>query len=398
MTVPESADWIIDDARWERLYELTGGAAAICFQCGTCTASCPWGLVSEDTVSIRSLIRDGQLGLPVNVSHLWLCTTCSYCEAFCPRGVDISGVILGLRQMAWESRASPEGFPSLLWSIYWNNNPWSQPPSQRSNWAKDLDLPLYNPARHEILLYVGCTSSYDRRAQQIAKAIVLLLREAGVSFGVLKDDEPCCGEAALSIGHKEYYREVAEQAAKILHENEVDRLVTVSPHCFHALKNENPYLGNEVRVDHYTSFVADLIEAGRLSFQAGIQGTVTYHDPCYLARHNQEIEAPRRILASIPGLNVVEMKRSGKNTLCCGAGGGRMWLETEPGQRFADLRIHEAKQTGASILATACPFCLSCLEDSLKGLRMNDISVLDLAEIVALSIQEPVVQVDAADG
>jgi Fe-S oxidoreductase len=300
--------------------------------------------------------------------------------------------------MAWERRASPVGFPSLLWSIYWNNNPWSQPPSQRSIWAKDLDLPTYDPARHEILLYVGCTSSYDRRAQQIAKAIVLMFREAGVSFGVLKEDEPCCGEAALSIGHKQYYLEVAEHAAKILHENGVDRLVTVSPHCFNALKNENPYFGDEVRVDHYTSYAAELIEAGRLSFKAGLQGTVTYHDPCYLARRNQEIDAPRRILNSIPGLNVVEMKRSGKNTLCCGAGGGRMWLETEPGQRFSDLRIQEAKQTGASILATACPFCLSCLEDSLKGMRMDDISVLDLAEIVALSFQEPVVQEDAADG
>ncbi|MGB3715609.1 MAG: (Fe-S)-binding protein [Candidatus Promineifilaceae bacterium] len=379
---------IIDDAIWEELIELTGGTAASCYQCGSCTANCPWGLVSEETVSVRSMIREAQLGLPLNEANLWLCTTCAFCEAYCPRGVKISDVILGLRQIAWHDRETPPGSPSLLWSVYWNNNPWSQPPSQRSIWAKKLGLHYYDPAEHDVLLYVGCTSAYDRRAQLIAKAIVHLLRAAEVPFGVLQDDEPCCGEAVLSLGHQLYFQEVSQHAAKILDEKGVRRMVVISPHCYDAFKNQNQFMNGRIEVTHYTSFLAELIDSGQLKLSRPLDGTVTYHDPCYLARHNQELLAPRKILESIPGLNLEEMERSGENTLCCGAGGGRMWMETDPGMRFSDLRVHEAMATGANLMATACPFCLTCLEDSMKGDQRGGLIVKDVAELAALSCAE----------
>jgi Fe-S oxidoreductase len=386
--VSETEHRTINDAIWEELIENTGGAASICFQCGSCTANCPWGLVSEETVSVRSMIREAQLGLPLNDANLWLCTTCAFCEAYCPRGVNISDVILGLRQIAWHDRQVPPGAPSLLWSVFWNNNPWSQPPSHRSIWAKNLELHCYDPAEHDVLLYIGCTSAYDRRAQLIAKAIVHLLRAAKVPFGVLQDDEPCCGEAVLSFGHRQYFQEVAKHAAQILDEKRVRRMVVISPHCYDAFKNKNQFLNERIEVIHYTSFLIELIDSGQLILRKPLNRIVTYHDPCYLARHNQEMSAPRKILESIPGLILEEMQRSGENTLCCGAGGGRMWMETDPGMRFADLRVHEAKATGANMMATACPFCLSSLEDSIKGDQTSGLVVKDVAELAAFSCTE----------
>ena len=383
--VSEAEYQIIDDAVWEELIELTDGAATVCYQCGTCTAICPWGLVSEETVSIRSLIREAQLGLPLNDESLWLCTTCAYCEAYCPRGVNILDVILALRQMAWHKESAPAGSPSLLWSVYWNNNPWSQPPSQRSQWAKSLELQYFDPDLHDVLLYVGCTSSYDQRDLLVAKDFVQLFKAAGVPFGILMDDEPCCGESVLSLGHRQYFDDVAQKAAAVLGEKGVSRMVVVSPHCYDAFKNHNQHLGERIEVIHYTTFLAELLKSGQLEFTDPIEGSVTYHDPCYLARHNQETDKAREVLEAIPGVELVEMQRAREETLCCGAGGGRMWMETDPGMRFSDIRIEEAEATGADFLATSCPFCLTCLEDSVKGDVECNLVVIDVAELAALS-------------
>lgn len=196
---------VIDDEVWEEIVALTGGAAAACYQCGVCTATCPWGLARDEPILVRALLRQAQLGLAPGCDGLWLCTTCAQCEAYCPRGVSIVDVFRGLRSLAWERRQVPRGLPSLLWSVYWNNNPWSQPPSQRSAWARSLDLPTFDPARHEILFYVGCTSAYDGRGRKVARSLARLFDAAGVAFGVLGDDEPCCGEAVLSAGHIPYF-------------------------------------------------------------------------------------------------------------------------------------------------------------------------------------------------
>ncbi|MEA3439270.1 MAG: (Fe-S)-binding protein [Chloroflexota bacterium] len=394
----------INDALWERLIDLTDGAASLCYQCGTCTATCPWGEVRQQPLSVREFIRMAQLGLHDGSENLWLCTTCGQCHVTCPRGVDICQVFRSLRTIAWEDHTVEVGLPSLLWSEFWNGNPWTQPPSQRTAWMKNLSIPKYNPDKHEILLYVGCTSSYDPRAQKIAQALVKVLDAAGVRFGYLGEDEPCCGEAVLSVGHQPYFAEIAENTTHVFQENGVAALVTISPHCYDVFKNHYPvYVGrNTILPYHYTQYLALLIEQGRLSFasnQTNSSGentggitdttqsvTVTFQDPCYLGRHNDEYDAPRQVLNAIPGLELVEMHNHKQFGLCCGGGGGRMWLETAPGERFSDLRVVEAIETSAETLVTACPFCAVCLEDSVKALPSNKLPVMDVAEIAAAAL------------
>jgi Fe-S oxidoreductase len=374
---------LIDDAVWNRLSALTGGTAALCYQCGTCTAACPWGLVRPGTMPVRTVMREAQLGLLDGSAALWSCTTCGQCEALCPRGVSIVDVFRGLRQAAWEQRRVPEGLPSLLWSVHWNGNPWAQPPSQRMAWARSLNLPAFDPAQHEILLFIGCTASYDRRAQQIARSLVRVLEAAGVRFGVLGEDEPCCGESVLSVGHGAYFAELAGQGAEAFARRGVGRMVILSPHCYDAFRNHYPAGSAGFEPVHYTGFLAELVETGRLAFSPAADLRITFHDPCYLARHNGDVDTPRQVLAAIPGAELVEMENTRTDTLCCGGGGGRMWMETAAGERFSDVRVGQALATGANILATACPFCVTCLEDSLKARKIHGLAVMDIAEIAS---------------
>jgi Fe-S oxidoreductase len=288
----------------------------------------------------------------------------------------------------WQERQTPAGLPSILWSLYWNNNPWTQPPSSRTQWAKDLDLPIFDPEEHEILLYVGCTVSYDRRSQKIARAVVRLFEAAGVSFGYLGQDEPCCGEAALSLGHQPYFSELAGKAMDVFRERGISHLVTVSPHCFDSFKHHYPIDHSNdggFQIQHYSQYLNQLIDDGRLKFDESIEKRLTIHDPCILARRNSETDGLRNLLNSIPGIEVVEMEHHGVDTICCGGGGGRMFLETETKERFSDLRLGEALESQAEIMVTACPYCITCLEDSVKIARVN-LDVLDLAEIAVIAL------------
>ncbi len=379
---------LIHDDLWEKLLEWTDGAAAVCYQCGVCTATCPWGLVRPETVSIRSYLRAAQTGAPVDGQPgLWLCTSCGQCEVYCPRGVKISDVFRGLRYLAWEQNQPPAGLPTLLWSLFWNNNPWGQPPSQRLNWARGLDLPTFDPQKHDILYYVGCTASYDTRAQNIARALVAIFQAVGVRFGVLGEEEPCSGEEALSVGHQPFFQEIAEKASTVFKARGVTRIVTTDPHSYDAFLRS---MGDDCQPLHYTQYLAQLLEEGRLppALLAPLPCKVTLHDPCYLARHHQEVEAPRALLQAIPQIELIETRHHGVDTLCCGGGGGRMWIDTAAGERFSDLRVAEIAATGAEVLATACPYCIACLDDSVKARGLQDLEVLDIAEILALSIQK----------
>lgn len=384
--IEETQALTIDDVLWEELMELTQGAIAPCFQCGVCTTACPWGIIREDGFSVRTLIRNAQIGSLEGFESLWSCTSCAQCETTCPRGVPIATVMRGLRYMLWKRRNLLPGLPSALWSIFWNNNPWSQPPSLRSQWAKNLALPIFDPSQHELLLYIGCTPSYDRRAQNIARSFVALLQQAGADFGILGDDEPCCGESVLSLGHKPYFEEISSKNASFFKEKGVNKLVTLSPHCYDVFLNHYPEINDNFEAFHYTQLLRGMLQEGRISFHQSFDHRITFHDPCYLGRWNQEYEAPRQILESIPGITLVEMERYGPDALCCGGGGGRMWMETPIGERFSDHRVQEAKSTDASIIATACPYCIACLEDSIKAQKIEGLQVMDIAEIVVNAI------------
>lgn len=376
----------LDDEAWDRFAKRTGGAAAACFQCGVCTATCPWGLVRETPPSVRHLIRAAQLGRPNANEAAWLCTACGECEQACPRQVPIAEVFRGLRGLLWERREVPEGLPSVLWSMHWNRNPWSQPPSQRMRWAEGLDLPPFDPQAHEIVLYIGCTASYEPRAQKVARAVIRLLRAANVAFGVLGETEPCCGEAALSLGHRAYFEDISRTTAATLAERGVRRLVTISPHAFDVFRHHYP--PGVLETTHYVAYLARLAQEGRLPLERALPKRITYHDPCLLGRKDQSYDAPRSLLEAIPELSLVEMEHHRENALCCGGGGGRMWMETPRGERFADVRIQEALATDSDFVVTACPFCIVMLEDSLRGMADQRMKVVDLGELLTLAIPD----------
>lgn len=383
MSATSTAVLELDWDRWEQLVQATNGAAQACFQCGTCTATCPWGLVRDEPLNLRKVMHRAQLGLDGQRDDLWLCTTCAACEALCPRGVKVSDVVLPLRQMAWRDRDVLSGLSPILWDIQWDGNPYGQPPSQRSAWAKGLTIKRFEPT-DEALYYVGCTSSYDPRMSKVARAIAETMQTAGVGFGTLGDDEPCCGDPARGLGQLEYVELLAENNTKLFREAGVSRMVTTSPHCFDMFRNHHPEMKDTVEVLHYTQYLLELLQAGRLKLERQVPLRATFHDPCYLGRHNDEYEAPRQLLAAVPGLELVEMDESRELGLCCGGGGGRMWMETKAGERFADLRVAQAAETEADVLVTACPHCITCLEDSARGVS-GGLKVMDVAEIIRLA-------------
>jgi Fe-S oxidoreductase len=249
-----------------------------------------------------------------------------------------------------------------------------------------LDIPIFDPKKHEILLYIGCTSSYDPRAQQIALSLVKVFQASGVRFGYLGEDEPCCGESVLSVGHLQFFNDLAEHAVDVFNEQGVTDIVTISPHCYDVFKNHYSSTDWQFSPFHYTQYLERLRAEGRLCLSTAMDKRVTYQDPCYLGRHNNEYNAPRALINAIAGIEFIEMEECGTDGLCCGGGGGKMWLETEAGERLSDSRVRQATGTDADCLITACPFCVVCLEDSIKSISGCKLQVLDLAEFVAQAL------------
>lgn len=371
---------VLDEAVIERFRAATGGKADPCFQCGACTATCPWNMVRDEPLSVRSLVRAAQLGVDGS-ADAWLCTACGACEAACPRGVPVAEVMTGLRALSWEEKTEPEGMPGLMWSYYWNGNPYGGPPSERGKWAAGMKLEAFDAAKHEVLLYAGCAAAYDRRTQKIAKALAALLEFAGVKFGILGEAEPCCGDCVRRLGQPAYFVEMAAAASKKLAEKGVKTLVALSPHCYDAYKEHIPAPAAEFRVLHYTQYLAELMKAGRLTVKKPLALRAAFHDPCFLGRRHGEYEAPRALLGAVEQLELVELPRAREDGLCCGGGAGRMFLETPPEQRVANLRIAEADEAKAEALVTSCPFCVTCLEDAAR-VKNSKVKVLDLAEVL----------------
>lgn len=368
----------------EALVAMGAEKLNLCMQCGMCAGSCPWRIV-DGPFNIRRLIRMAQLGVEGYESDdiLYGCTTCNKCVLKCPRGVTIIDVVRAMRAMIAETGAIPGVLRTVTGSVHSNGNPWSEPREKRTAWMEGLDVPIFGEDT-EYLLFVCCTSAYDARSQNIAKAMVKVLSAAGVSFGVIGEEESCCSESVRKIGDEELFMNTAQKNIKLYGEKGVKKIIATSPHCYHTFTKEYPEFGGDFEVVHYTQLLAGLLEEGKLKLSGTLNKKVTYHDPCYLGRHNDVYEEPRALISAVTDGNLVEMKRIRNESLCCGAGGGRLWMETKPEWRFSDIRIHEACETGAPILATACPYCISMLEDSRKTVNKEDeIEIKDISELIA---------------
>lgn len=359
-----------------------------CIQCGKCTGGCPMAIkttLNPRNLIYRLLVAGNGFDLEGR-EEIWDCTTCGTCTARCPKQVDPMAMMIALRSAIVEKGRVHANVKSALENTFKYSNPLAMPREERGLWAQGLQVKAFADGT-EYLYFVGCTPSYDARVQKVARALAKLLQRAGVDFGIMGAEESCCGSEIRRLGEAGLFEMMVEENSEIYKELGVHKMFTTSPHCYNAFHNDYVVQGNGAKngmlVQHYTQVLVEQLSAGKLGFSKEVPQVVTYHDPCYLGKHNGIFEEPRAVLKSIPGLNLVEMDRSREKSLCCEGGGGRMWLEgTNPSVRLAQLRVREALETGAQILATACPFCLLTLDEAVKHLNAQDkLQVLDIAEI-----------------
>lgn len=332
------------------------------------------------------MIHEAQLGVvPFESEDLWLCATCRNCVGRCPRGVEIIEVMRAMRRLLVPDGVVPASIPNLrgiMTSIASVGNPWGQDPLDRANWAKGLGVKEFSEGT-EFLYFPCCYPSYEPRLKKVSFATASLLNRAGVDFGILGSKENCCGESVRKAGNETLFKHLAKENIKTYIDHGVKKILATSPHCFHTFKNEYPEFMAHFEVVHISQYLFQLVREGRLPFKKEFKKRVTYHDPCYLGRHNGIYDEPREVLKMIPGLDLVEMAESRENSLCCGMGGGRIWMETAKGERFSDLRLEQAIGAGAEVLVTACPYCISQFEDSRLTLPNSEaIRIMDLTEIL----------------
>jgi Fe-S oxidoreductase len=396
-------------ARLEELPRPSLMDAYACVQCNRCQEVCPAVAagtslspsaleinkryqLNEDSPALAAAFpsRRTLLEFAIREEAVWACTTCGACAEICPVGNEPVRDLLEIRR----SRTMVEGAvpfkgASALRNVAVLGNPWGGAPSGRATWAEGLGVRTVREAGHAGYLYwVGCSSAYEGRNQEIARAVARLLQAAGVDFAILGDEERCTGDPARRMGDEALFQKMARHNIATLSRTSFDRIVTHCSHCFHVLKNEYPSLMERhdgVRagweVVHHTQLLAELVKAGRLAPTRAIEAVVTFHDSCYLGRYNGEFEAPRELLAALPGVKLREMTRSRRDGLCCGGGGGCAWVDAPAERRIADIRMEEALSLQPGIVASACPFCLTMFEGSaLKGTA--GVQLKDVAELL----------------
>jgi Fe-S oxidoreductase len=361
-----------------------GEAFKLCFQCGLCDAVCPWNRVRS--FSMRKIVREAAFGLTeIESEDLWRCTTCGRCPQQCPRDVRQIESGMALRRVATEYGVFPapvRPLRSISASLIAEGNPLKEERRKRGDWAEGLSVKSFTEGM-EILYFPGCYLSYDPRLKKVAGATAEILNRAAVDFGILGSKENCCGESIRKTGDEELFKRLARENIKAFIDHGVTKILVSSPHCYHTFKNEYPQFRVNFEVVHISQFIFKLLNEGKLGFNKTYGKRVTYHDPCYLGRHNGLYDEPREILKKIPGVELIEMADSRADSLCCGGGGGRIWMETPKGERFSDLRVEQAIQAGAEVLVTSCPYCITNFEDSRLTLDVADrLEVKDLTEII----------------
>jgi Fe-S oxidoreductase len=399
----------IEDFTWKQMLDF-----ATCTECGRCQSVCPaWttdkplspkllimGLRDNMFASADRLLSGESSGdvatlVPTTIDPdvLWSCTTCGSCVEQCPVDIEHVDAIIDMRryEVLMESR-----FPSeaslLLRNMENQGDPWGLGASKRTEWlgALDFDVPIVEdtiPDDVEYLYWVGCAGSLDERGRKQIESTARMLHRAGVTFAILGPRESCTGDPARRMGNEYLFQEMAKSNIATLNEVGAKKIVASCPHCFNTIKNEYPALGGDYEVIHHAELLSHLVATGRLVPGVAYQGTVTYHDPCYLGRHNRIFDEPRNVLDAIEGVTTVEMGRCRERGFCCGAGGARMWMEENIGRRVNMDRTHEALGTGADVISTACPFCMIMLDDAVKANgKADEVSVLDISQLVERSL------------
>ena len=373
-------------------------AMGYCVLCRFCLPACPLFRITTDGITqgasgiTQALYHTVKWGIEDKKSLkqlselLFACTSCKACEIDCAKfgsAMKLVDIIEKGKQILVEGMIGPMPEQKrALESLYSYGNPYGVPSSKRKDWLKGLNVPTFSKEA-EVLFFIGCTAPNDFDAQNMAKAIIQLFEKAKIRFGIL-EDEICCGNPSLKMGERGLFEEICEKNLKQFTSLGVRHIVTLSPHCFDTFLNRYPQDAMQgIKVQHYSQFLAELIEHKRLSFKTRIEKKVTYQDPCYLGRHNDVYDAPRNILHSIPGLEFVEFPKTKEDSLCCGGGGGRMWTDFEVEvERLANIRVKEALEIGAEIMATACPWCLINMVDGVKVVNVEDsLKIEDLAEL-----------------
>jgi Fe-S oxidoreductase len=361
-----------------------------CYQCGKCTAVCPVDTVGGD-YSPRKVFRRTQLGLPLFDSpDLWLCTTCRNCLRVCPKEVNMIAIMPAVRERAVMEGKAPQELLTAFENTARYGNPLGEPARRRADWVKQAGVPVPIMSQHkapvDVLWFVECYPSYHPRGKDASVALARIFHALGVDFGILGTEEKCSGDSQRMAGEAGLFEMLAEHNIKMLSKYTFAQIVVTDPHAYNAFLHEYPKYGGRWPTLHYTQYLAARL--GAIRFVQELPYRVTFHDPCYLGRHNGEYEAPRQLLRAIPGLQLVEMGRCRENAYCCGGGGGGMWMDSFTAQhttmRLSERRVLEALEYEAEILAVACPYEVSRFEDAVKSTgNAGRLKVMDIAELLA---------------
>ena len=410
----------VEDLTWKQMLD-----GYTCTECGRCRVVCPTALtgkpldpkifignvrdaVYEATPGVLaeasgrgngasgSSARQDLIGGWISEDTIWACTMCGFCTTACPVFIipAVDKIAEMRRYLVLDKAEFPKEVQNAFRGMETNGNPWNISAATRADWAKDLPVATMGEAGEkeiEVLFWVGCAGSYEDRAKRVSKALVEILDEAGVSFAILGNEETCTGDSARRMGNEYLFQMLAQQNVETLNGYKVRKIVTNCPHCMNCLKNEYGDFGGHYEVVHGSQLVSDLIQAGRVKMSTEIPESITFHDPCYLGRYNGAYDAPRDILRAIPGLRLTEMPRSREKGLCCGAGGGRMWMEEKLGTRINQERMREIADTGASSVGVSCPFCMVMIGNAKDeiGVATQPFDVLELARRSMARAVEP---------
>ncbi len=396
----------VEQFTWKGLFDSYS-----CTECGRCSDSCPATFTGKP-LQPRLLIHDIKINLLHNNKNdgtsalpligdkgegsvaeevLWECTTCGACMEVCPVFIEHVPRIVDMRRNLVEMKTK---FPDELLTLFENmeqrSNPWGIAPAERIKWAADIEVKPFEEGQTEYLFYTGCAGALDARNRHTTLSVAKILDKSGVSWGTLGRDELCCGESLRRLGNEYVFDRMARANIKMFEEKGIKKIITQCPHCYSTLKNDYKQYGAQLEVVHHTEFIKSLIQEGKLKLNAsGDLGNVVFHDSCYLGRYNGLYEAPRQVIAAATGKAPTEMERNRDKAFCCGAGGGRMWMEEKEGTLINVARVEEALDRQAETVCVCCPYCMTMFDDGLKDKEADEkIQVLDLAEIVARALPD----------